>query len=308
MADGILNMLKPPGMTSHDVVDSVRKITRMRKVGHTGTLDPAAAGVMVLMLGSATRMSEFLMGCDKTYRAEITIGLTTDTLDGEGTIIAEADAGEITAARVEAGLAELTGEIEMVPPMHSAVWHEGRRLYEIAREGETVEVESRRVTVRRFEVLEFAPGQQARALTEVECSSGTYVRSLAAMLGEALDCPAYLSFLVRTRVGAQRVEDSISGRELIQAVRDERVPELLRAPQDVLADWPRIEADRETAVSLCRGMQIEAPEALSAQALPVGRRVLVLSDGRLLCVAEVVGDDGAGLIQPRRVLLAEDDL
>ncbi len=303
MLDGVLNMLKPPGMTSHDVVDGVRRIACMRKVGHCGTLDPAAAGVMVLMLGGATRMSEFLVGCDKTYRAEITLGLSTDTLDGEGTIVAEADASDVTGERVSEELAGLTGEIEMVPPMHSAVWHEGRRLYEIAREGETVEVESRRVTVHRFELLEFTPGERARALTEVVCSSGTYVRSLAAMLGEALGCPAYLSFLVRTRVGAQRIEDSLTGRELSEAAHEHRVGELLGAPEEVLCEWPRIEADRETAVALCRGMQTEAPPLL-----PPGERVLVLTGGRLLCVAEVVGDGPTALIQPRRVLLGEGDL
>ncbi len=303
MPDGVLNILKPPGMTSHDIVDGVRRVTHMRKVGHTGTLDPAAAGVMVLMLGSATRLSEFLVGCDKTYRAEITFGLSTDTLDGEGVIVAEADASVITAERVSEALVDLTGEIEMVPPMYSAVWHEGRRLYEIARAGETVEVESRLVTVHRFELLEFTPGERARALTEVECSSGTYVRSLAAMLGEALDRPAYLSFLVRTRVGAQRIEDSLTGRELTAAAHEARLGELLSAPEDVLCDWPRIEADRETAIALCRGMQTEAPLLLEP-----GRRLLVLTGGRLLCVAEVVSDGDTTAIQPRRVLLPEDDL
>ena len=303
MPDGVLNMLKPPGMTSHDVVDGVRRITRMRKVGHCGTLDPAAAGVMVMMLGSATRMSEFLMGCDKVYRAEITLGVSTDTLDGEGTIIAESDATDVTAERVSEALAGLTGELDMVPPMHSAVRHGGRRLYQIAREGETVEVESRRVTVHRFELLEFTPGERARALTEVACSSGTYVRSLAAMLGDALDCPAYLSFLVRTRVGAQRIEDALTGSELNDAAKEKRVAELLGGPEDVLCDWPRIEADHETAVALCRGMQIEAPSPLLE-----GERVLVLTGGRLLCVAEAVADGPATLIQPRRVLLGEDDL
>ncbi|MFW6437765.1 MAG: tRNA pseudouridine(55) synthase TruB [Armatimonadota bacterium] len=303
MADGLLNVLKPPGMTSHDIVDGVRRVTRMRKVGHTGTLDPAAAGVMILMLGSATRLSEYLMGCDKTYRAEITFGLSTDTLDGEGVVVAEADASTVTEAQIREALEGLTGDIEMVPPMHSAVWHEGRRLYEIARAGETVEVERRPVTVHRFDLLDFHPGERARAMTEVSCSSGTYVRSLAAMLGDAVDCPAYLSFLVRTKVGAQSVADSLTGRELTQAVREDRLCELMQPPETVLCDWPMVEADLETAVQLCRGMQTPAPSLLS-----LGQRLLVMSEGRLLCVAEIVADGEETFIQPRRVLLSEDEL
>ena len=218
-------------------------------------------------------------------------------------VVGEADANGVSDGRVREALGELTGEIEIVPPMHSAVWHEGRRLYEIAREGETVEVQSRAVTVHSFELLGFEPGPRARALTEVACSSGTYVRSLAAMLGAALGCPAFLSFLVRTRVGTQRVEDSLTGRELTQAIRDGRLDELLRAPEDMLAGWPRIEADRETAAALCRGMRIDAPSMLTP-----GQRVLAMAGGRLLCVAEVVADGERALIQPRRVLLSEDEV
>jgi len=303
MPDGLLNVLKPPGMTSHDIVDGVRRVTRMRKVGHTGTLDPAAAGVMIVMLGGATRLSEYLMGCDKTYRAEITFGLSTDTLDGEGVVVAEADASSVTEAQVREALEGLTGDLEMVPPMHSAVWHEGRRLYEIARAGETVEVESRSIAVHRFDLLDFHPGERARAMTEVSCSSGTYIRSLAAMLGEAVDCPAYLSFLVRTKVGAQNVAASLTGRELTQAVREDRLCELMQPPETVLCDWPTVEADLETAIQLCRGMQTPAPALI-----PVGQRLLVMSEGRLLCVAEIVADGEQTLIQPRRVLLSEDEL
>ncbi|MFP4250335.1 MAG: hypothetical protein ACLFU7_11795, partial [Armatimonadota bacterium] len=181
--------------------------------------------------------------------------------------------------------------------------HEGRRLYEIAREGETVEVESRQVTVHSFELLDFYPGERARVMTEVVCSSGTYIRSLAAMLGEIVDCPAYLSFLVRTKVGAQTVADSLTGRELTQAMRDGRLCDLMQPPETVLCDWPTIEADRETAIQLCRGMQTPAPSLLSP-----GERLLVMSEGRLLCVAEIVANGEETVIQPRRVLLSEDEL
>ena len=303
MPDGLLSMLKPPGMTSHDVVDAVRRILRTRRVGHAGTLDPAAAGVMVLMLGAVTRLSEYLTGCDKVYRAEVTFGITTDTLDGEGTVIARASAADITPEMVQDALATLTGPVEMVPPMYSAIWHEGRRLYDIAREGGTVEVPSRSVTVHRFELLDFQPGEVASALAEVECSSGTYVRSLAAMLGEALGCPAYLSFLVRSRVGSLSIQDALTAQELIQAVRDDRLADVLVCPTAALSAWPRIEADQQTAIALCRGLQTPAPTELHD-----GQRLLVLTSGRLLCVAEVVNAAGEARIQPRRVLMSEEEL
>lgn len=305
MAEGLLNVLKPPGMTSHDVVERVRQITRMRRIGHTGTLDPAAAGVMVLMLGQTTRLSEFLTACDKVYRGEITFGIATDTLDGEGTITQRADASALSAAEVEGALRKLTGELQIVPPLHSAVRHEGRRLYEIAREGGEVEVETRPATISRFELLDFTPGKMARALTEVVCSSGTYVRSLAAMLGEIVGLPTYLSFLVRTRVGTQRIEDAMIGAEIVQAMREGRLDEVLIAPLDAMRNLPRIDAERETAVELCRGMQIPAPEGVE----PGQHAVVAAPDDRLLCVAEIIIDDeGQPVIQPRRVMLSEDEI
>lgn len=303
MADGVLNMLKPPGMTSHDVVDRVRRIVRMRRVGHTGTLDPAAAGVMLLMLGSTTRLSEYMTGCDKTYRAEITLGIGTETLDGEGEIVAESSASAVGKDDLEEALEGLTGVLHLPPPMHSAVWHEGRRLYEIARAGESVELKSRESTVHRFELLDFEAGDRARALTEVECSSGTYVRSLAALVGEAVGCPAYLSFLVRTAVGEHPVSESLTGTELTEAMREGRLEDVLIRPEDALPPWPRVEAETEDALILCRGLQMPAPPETGE-----ADHAIVMVSGRLLCVAEIVGEEGQQLMQPRRVMLSENEL
>ncbi|MGC9318341.1 MAG: tRNA pseudouridine(55) synthase TruB [Armatimonadota bacterium] len=304
MPEGLLNMLKPPGMTSHDVVDRVRRIIGVRRVGHTGTLDPAAAGVMVLMVGGATRLSEHLTARDKVYRAEITLGLSTDTLDGEGAIVARGDPGDITREAAGEALAALTGDLEIVPPLHSAVRHEGKRLYEIARAGGQVPVETREVAIRRFDLMDFRPGELTRLLAEIECSSGTYVRSLAAMVGESLHCPAYLSFLVRTRVGNQCVQDSLTGTELSDAVREGRLEETLLPPQDALADWPRITAERPQALDLCRGLQIQAPTSV----VPGGHALVMTPDDRLLCVAELVREGQRTMVQPRRVLLSEDEI
>ncbi len=304
MPEGLLNILKPPGMTSHDIVDAVRKILGMRRVGHTGTLDPAAAAVMVLMVGATTRLSRFLTARPKVYRAEITFGIATDTLDGEGEIVAEADASHLDVSTLRRALEELTGTIEIAPPMYSAVWHQGRRLYDLARRGATVQVATRSSVVERFELLDFQPGAVARALTEVACSSGTYVRSLAAMVGERVELPAYLSMLVRTRVGPLRVQDALTGRELSQAVRENRLDDVLIPPEQMLDDWPRLVADRTTAALLCRGGQAAAWEEVAA-----GSFVLVmLEDGRLLGIAEALERDGETIIQPRCVLVGEDGL
>ncbi len=301
MADGLLNMLKPPGMTSHDVVDGVRRIVGTRRVGHTGTLDPAAAGVMVLMIGAATRLSEFLTARPKVYRAEITFGIATDTLDGEGTIVERADARALRAAPVREALAALTGELQIVPPMYSAVWHHGRRLYDIARSGETVEVETRTSVIDRFELLDFQPGSPARALTEIACSSGTYVRSLAAMAGAIVGLPAYLSLLVRTRVGPLEIADALTGRELTQVVRDGRLSEVLIAPEDALTDWPRLVADAPTARALSNGMRVPPWQPVGA-----GHLLVMREDGRLLCVAEALEIEGTLMVQPRRLVTSED--
>lgn len=298
MPEGLLNMLKPPGMTSHDVVERVRRILRERQVGHTGTLDPAAAGVMVLMVGATTRLSGYLTAQPKVYRAEITFGAATETLDGEGAVIERADASGLTAEAVAAALVEMTGPLEMPPPLHSAVRLGGERLYTLARRGESIEVAARSVTIKRFELLDFTPGAPARALTEVECSSGTYVRSLAARAGELVGLPAYLSFLVRTRVGAQVIVNALTGSELEQAVVTGRLDEALIPPAEALG-WPCLVADRQTAAALAHGVQVPAwgPVAVGAPLL------VVLENGRILCIAEALGGSEGPLVQPRRVLI-----
>lgn len=298
MPEGLLNMLKPPGMTSHDVVERVRRILHERQVGHTGTLDPAAAGVMVLMVGATTKLSGHLTVQRKVYRAEITFGAATETLDGEGAVTERADASGLTAEAVAAALAGMIGPMEMLPPMHSAVRLEGKRLYKLARRGQSVEVAARAVTIERFELLDFTPGSLARALAEVECSSGTYVRSLAAMAGELVGLPAYLSFLVRTRVGGQMIADALTGSELEEAAVTGRLDEVLLSPAEALG-WPCLVADRETAAALAHGVQVPAwgPIEVGAPLL------VVLENGRVLCTAEALDGSDTPLVQPRRVLI-----
>ncbi len=205
--DGILVIDKPAGWTSHDVVARVRKVMGTRKVGHAGTLDPDATGVLVLGLGRATRLLRFVTPLKKVYEAEIVLGVETTTLDASGDVVARHDMSAVTADEVREAVTQLTGVIRQVPPMVSAVKIEGRRLYQLAREGKVVKRPARTVTVSRFEIEE-VPGRPGVWQGIVECSSGTYVRSLAADLGRALGGGAHLSALRRTAIGNFRVKDA----------------------------------------------------------------------------------------------------
>ncbi len=303
MIDGLINMLKPPGITSHDLVDQVRGIFHMRRVGHTGTLDPAAAGVVIILLGRMTRLSPLLSGFTKTYRAEITFGVTTNTLDGEGQVLTEVDASSLTAEQVAAQLLNLRGELMLPPPAYSAVRQRGQRLYHKARRGERVEVEPRPMQVLRFDLVDFQPGPRPRALTEIECGKGTYVRTLAAVLGERLGCGAYLSFLVRTRVGSHALAAAHTVAQLAERQRAGSSGDAVISPASALPELPSQVVSHEDARTLCHGNPIGI-DAL----FPPGQLVAVVTAQQLLGVAEVVVRGGTPMLQPRWVLLRPDEL
>lgn len=212
--DGVLNVLKPPGMTSHDVVAYLRRLLRERRVGHTGTLDPGAAGVLPVCLGRATRLAEYLAEAGKAYRAEVTFGIATDTLDAYGTETERRPVPELRAGDLLAVLPRFQGEIWQTPPMYSAVKVGGRRLYELARAGQEVERVPRQVTIHRLSLVAFRPGEFPVARLDVVCSKGTYIRTLAADLGAALGVPAHLSHLVRTGSGPFTLETAVTLEEL----------------------------------------------------------------------------------------------
>jgi len=205
--DGILNVNKPPGCTSFSVVGLVRRLSGERRVGHAGTLDPAASGVLPVCLGRATRVTEFLMDKPKTYRAQIELGVATDTGDAEGQVLRRSDPSCVTREMVLGVLEAFKGEIQQVPPMFSALKHGGRPLYELARAGVTIERPARLVRVYRIDLLDWAP---PLLTIEVVCGRGTYIRSLAMDLGEKLGCGAHLRSLVRTCVGPFDISDSVS--------------------------------------------------------------------------------------------------
>lgn len=285
--NGFLNLLKPPGMTSHDVVQAARRTLHTRAIGHTGTLDPAAAGVLVLTVGYATRLGEYVADAVKGYRAEIVLGVTTDSGDVEGIVTARASAADVTQDQVRAALGELTGTVIMRPPAHSAIRVNGERLYKLARAGEAVEAPERAVEVHALELLEFIPGgDTALVRVEVSCSKGTYIRSLAMMLGQKLGCGAHLSMLMRTRVGAMSIEKTVTLEEL--AV--DPAGHLLTAAQ-AIPDLPRIGVTEDQRQALIHGQAVQTEE------LAQGAVLVYDEAGQLVCLGEVSGE----LVQPHKV-------
>lgn len=249
--DGILNLNKPRGMTSHDVVARVRAIARQQEVGHAGTLDPLATGVLLLCLGRATRLAEYLTDSPKEYRARIRLGIATDTDDAEGSVISERSV-DVDRAAVEAALDRFRGRILQVPPMYSALKREGQPLYKLARRGVAVKREPRPVEIYRLALTAWEPPELT---LEVLCSPGTYIRALARDLGEALGCGAHLTGLVRLASGDFRLEDAVE----LDAVTPERLPDLLLPPDAALRRYPALHLSEAEAHAVSHGRDITGP-------------------------------------------------
>lgn len=255
---GVLVVDKPMGMTSHDVVSRLRRALDMRRIGHTGTLDPAATGVLVCAVGRATRLVPYLQSGRKTYQARVVLGRSTTTQDAEGEIVDAADASAITREHVESAAAAFVGEIEQVPPMVSAVKVDGERLYAKARRGEEVERDPRRVVVHELRVGEFVPGIFAEVVVEVVCSSGTYIRTLAHDLGAALAVGGSLLSLRRTVNEPFDLTDAMPLDDVMTLGEQGRLREHLIDPLVALRSLPTVEVDRATVEDLVHGRKMAA--------------------------------------------------
>lgn len=281
---GFLNVDKPIGMTSHDVVARIRRRLRQttgsKKVGHAGTLDPLASGVLIVCIQHATRLSEYVMHGIKTYEARIHLGVETDTYDAEGAIVARQDATSIQRETIENALKTFSGEIAQVPPMYSAIKQGGRKLYDLARAGQVVEREARTVTIHALELLAYESPELSLRVT---CSAGTYIRSLAHDLGVVLGVGGHLSALRRTRSGTFMITDAVP----LDVLLNEADADWLRhciAPRDALADYPMLMISHEEAQTLARGQQIPREEATE-----VGLAFAYLPDDRLVAVVQARG-------------------
>lgn len=252
MQSGILVIDKPTGMTSHDVVARVRRCMHTRRVGHAGTLDPDATGVLVLCVGEATRLLEYMAAEEKAYVGQVRFGIGTDTDDATGKVVRQADAGHLNADRVRQVMATMEGPQMQIPPVYSAVHVNGRRAYDLARAGETPELPARPVHIHTFELLHWIPGDKPTGDFDVVCSKGTYVRALCRDLGEKLGVPAHMSRLRRTRSGIFRIEQSVS----LDVFETVATPEqYLLSPLSGLS-MPKLRVTEEVAQKLSVGQSV----------------------------------------------------
>ncbi|MDX2160440.1 MAG: tRNA pseudouridine(55) synthase TruB [bacterium] len=285
---GFLNIDKPLGLTSHDVVARIRRVLKLKKVGHAGTLDPLASGVLVICVGGATRLSDYVMHSTKRYRARIHFGVTTTTYDAEGETVARAPADHLTESDIHAILPRFQGDIDQIPPMYSAIKQDGRKLYDLARSGVEIERPPRHITIHALDVIAWSPPE---VVIDVTCSAGTYIRSLAFDMGQALGVGAHLSGLVRTRSGSFALEDAIT----LDALAASPAPELcLHTPAQALSDYPSLVLTAAQIDAVRHGRAVDL--AVDAES---GMRMGYNARGDLIAILEASG----GVLKPSKVFV-----
>jgi tRNA pseudouridine55 synthase len=310
--DGALIIDKPAGLTSHDIVDQVRRILHERRAGHTGTLDPFATGVLVLLIGRATRLAQFLSGLEKEYEAVIRLGYSTDTGDVTGKRTSNENANskpeQWTREEIENALASLRGEIDQVPPMYSAKKQAGRKLYELARQGEEVERKPVRICIHKFEAIK-PTGELLKDNLDgtfdfkvrVECSAGTYVRTLAEDFGKRLNVGAHLAELRRTRVGDMPIDDAKTLEQVKVALGEESLGKILYKPDEALTRLPFVDLAAEDLRRARHGLDIK----VATDAWSDGERVRLRDEsGNFVAVA--VFNAAEGTLHPSVVIAAEN--
>ena len=248
--DGVLNIRKEKGYTSHDVVAVLRKVVGQKKIGHTGTLDPDATGVLPVCLGRATKVCELLTDHDKTYEALLLLGKTTDTQDISGEVLEERDPGDLTEEEVRSCIESFIGEYDQIPPMYSALKVNGKKLYELAREGQEVERKARRITIHEIRILEI---NLPEVKLEVTCSKGTYIRTLCHDIGQKLGCGGCMKELLRTRVERFGLEDSIRLGEIAQLQKEGILEEKIIAIDEMFPTYAQVVLPPKTAAAVRNG-------------------------------------------------------
>jgi len=301
--DGILNIDKPRGRTSFSIVAMVRRLTGEVRIGHAGTLDPAATGVLPVCLGQGTRIVEFLMNDTKTYRAEIELGVATDTYDASGRVTRRGDASGISLGQLEVALESFRGLIQQTPPMYSAVKYQGRPLYKLARAGITVERRSRPAEIHHLELKDWQPPV---ATVEVVCGKGTYIRTLAHDLGQMLGCGASLKSLVRLRCGLFSIEEAVSVHQLEDACRCGYWQYFVYPIDSVLSCWGAVIVSDEKVRAIRNGSAVVLENVNGASRVPVeppldSRCRVYTPDGCLLGLLRF--DPERGQWRPEKVFL-----
>ena len=299
--NGFINLLKPPGMTSSDAVVFLRRRLLIKKIGHTGTLDPDAAGVLPLALGKATRLSDYVMAKDKVYRFELRLGIETDTGDISGTICAQSTRLP-EAGALEALFPEFTGPLLQIPPMVSAIKLDGRKLYELARAGQSVKIDPRPVVIHRLTLLHAEPPW--RYFIETECSKGTYIRALCRDIGARLGCGGTLAFLLRTRSGFFSLEQSHTLEEIERMVQEHRLDQSVIPMDEPLSHLPRIDLPSRMLRQISHGNPVSAENIDQDFS-----RLMPMSPVRVYCADAFAGigtmqfQEAGPLIRMKNVLL-----
>ena len=302
--DGIFNIYKEKGFTSHDVVAIVRRTIHMKKVGHTGTLDPDAEGVLPVCVGKATKLSDVIMDGRKSYRAMLRLGITTTTEDASGEVL-ETKEVDFNEDRIREVAASFIGKLEQVPPMYSAVKVNGKKLYELAREGKEIERKSRTIEVYDIRIRQFLPPD--RVEFDVDCSKGTYIRTLCSDIGKALGCGGHMAELLRTATGAFSLENAIKLDELKALAEQEKAEEALLTMEDALKDFPVVKVSEKSLKFLYNGGKIqerfltEKPEVLKE-----GEIVATYDhENNLVGLYEIKKEENSFLIKPYKMLIKE---
>ncbi len=303
--NGFLNVLKPPGMTSHDVVDFIRRLLKQRRIGHTGTLDPAAAGVLPICVGVATRLSEYVMDSEKEYRAEIILGMETDTNDLEGQVLTEREVSKSTLQKLHEVLSEFVGEIEQVPPSRSALKFQGRRFYQLARAGEEVPAKPRKVKIYEIRLVRaWMEDDKAKALLDIKCGKGMYVRALARDIGRRLGVGACQAFLVRKRVGPFRLEEALTIEDLRNAAKENKLDELLLPLDAAVQHFPQAFLSQAAVYSVIHGNDVSLRTLETERALAVGERVRLYAPDKSLIGIGLIRRHFGGLVcHPEKVFI-----
>jgi len=298
--DGILNINKPWGKTSFSIVAMVRRLSGERRVGHAGTLDPIATGVLPICLGQGTRVVEFLVDATKVYQAEIELGVSTDTYDATGEITYQGDPSGISREQVESTLSPFRGLIRQTPPMYSAIKHHGKPLYQLARAGINIERHSRPTRIHRLELIQWQPPV---VTIVVECGKGTYIRSLADDIGQALGCGAHLKNLIRLRCGPFDIKDSVSTFQLEEAFRCGYWQSFIYPIDIVLLNWAAVVVSEDTGQAISNGRPVVLDGACNLTSSSTQNRCRAYTrDGRFLGVLRLVPETGQW--QPEKVFLA----
>lgn len=300
--EGILPLYKPKGMTSHDCVFKLRKMLRIKRIGHTGTLDPQVDGVLPICIGKATKVAEYITDAGKDYEGEVTIGFSTTTEDATGEIVEQKKVTEIISReKILSAFTQLTGEISQTPPMFSAVKVNGKRLYEYAREGKVIERPTRVVTIYSMELLddrELFDGEKISFRFKVSCSKGTYIRTLAVMIGEALGYPAHMSALTRTRSAAFTLSDCLTFEQVEEKLEQGTFAEELRPLEIAFTQLPKFQINDKVAEKVKNGAILQIPDHLNDIYGPI---IVETADGTALAVYEK-HPSKIGLMKPSKVL------